>query len=136
MSKDVSSELKYTREEVISISTPDRERRMGVRCADWERIKSRISKVSRPIPWLSVAYSVLLGVFATSGLTIVTLTSTQGLSSWVVPVYACVCVSSLLLAIVLIILDRNIANKGKSDMLDIKSDMESIEKMFGVMESI
>ena len=127
MNKQASSERIVTQRVAVSVPSPDSERRMEIRCADWERIKSAIYEVSHPISWLSRASSIFFGISGTAGLSIIPLTSSQGLPPWVIPTYICSLVFTLILGVVFLVLDRQGRARRKSDLLKIKKDMESIE---------
>jgi hypothetical protein len=113
----------------VSIPSPVTERRMGIRCADWDRLKERLSQVSNPIPHLRVAYSVIYGIAATAGLTIIPLTMTEGLSPWVIPLYGCVCFFGVLCGSIFVWLDERIHSIRKTQISDIAKDMEEIERV-------
>jgi hypothetical protein len=136
MTDVTSSELKFTREERISIPSSDSERRMGVRCADWDRIKKRLSQLYNPIPHLRIAYSVVYGVAATAGLTIIPLTITEGLSPWVIPFYGCVCLFGFICATVFVFIDRRIYSIKTTQISDIIADMDDVEKAHKVIEGV
>ena len=132
MNQQSSSEqvLNWKREEPIAVPSSDRERRMAIRYSDWERLKRRLSRVVDPVPRLSVVYSILFGIAASSGLSIIPIAKSQGLPSWVTPLYACVCVFSLLCGFVFVWVDRKVRSGMESELQDIEADMNDIEDMF------
>ncbi len=136
MDENVSSEIKFTREERVSVPSPDSERRMAIRCADWDRIKHRLSQVSDPIPYLRVIYSVIYGIAASAGLTIIPLARTEGLLPWVIPLYSCISFFGFLCASIFVIVDRRIHSVRTSQLLDITKDMDDIEKAHKVGEAV
>lgn len=121
--------LNWRREEPIAVPGPDRERRMAIRYSDWKRLRRRLSRVADPIPRLSVAYSVLFGIAASSGLSIIPIAISYGLS-WVTSLYICICGFSLLCGCVFVWIDRKVHLARCSDLEDIEADMEEIESMF------
>lgn len=125
--KQPSSDLKFTREQQVSLPSPDSERLMAIRCTDWERLKRGISQVSHPISWLSTASSICFGIAGTAGFSIIPLTSLQGLSPWVIPGYVCSFVATLILGVVFLVLHRHSYAERASHLSNIETDMESME---------
>lgn len=122
--------LNWKREEFIAVPSLDREKRMAIRCSDWERLKRRLSRVADPVPRLSVVYSILFGIAATSGFSIIPIAASEDLPSWVTSLYICVCASSFLCGCVFVWIDRKVRSGKESELQDIKADMNDIEGMF------
>jgi len=122
--------LNWKREEPIAVPSPDRERRMAIRYSDWKRLKRRLSQVVDQIPKLSVVYSILFGIAATAGLSIIPIAASQDLPSWVTPLYLCVFAFSLFCGLIFVLVDRKFRSRRKSDLRDIEADMKDIEAMF------
>ena len=131
MNEHPSSEqvLNWKREEAIAVPSPDRERRMAIRYSDWLRIKRRFS-VLGPVPNLSVVYSILFGVAASSGPSIIPIAASQGLPSWVTPLYISVFAFSLLCGCVFVWVHKKFRSIRKRELQDIEADMNDIESMF------
>jgi hypothetical protein len=121
------------REEQISVPAPATERRMGVRCLDWERIKNRISEVDikEPVSILQQAYFFLFAVAVTAGLSIMIVLP---LGPWITSVYSCVSVFSLVCGIIFVFLDRKFYSEKKSELKKIVMEMEIIEKTFSTQD--
>ena len=132
MSRQPSSEqdLRWVRDETIAVPSRGRETRMAVRRKDWERIKRRISKAVEPAPGLSVVYSVLFGIAATSGYSTGPIAISKNLPSWVTPLYVCVSIFSFFCGCVFVFLDRKFRSERKSELEDIEADMDDVEAMF------
>lgn len=122
--------LNWMREEAIAVPSPGRETRMAIRRSDWERLKRRLSRVVDSVPRMSVVYSILFGIAATSGFSIIPIAASTNLPSWVTPFYVCVCAFSLFCGIVFVCIDRKVRSGKKSELQDIGSDMNEIEGMF------
>ena len=132
MNQRLASEqvLSWEREEQITVPSPARERRIAIRYRDWERLKRRLSQVTYPISKLSIVYSVLFGVAASSGLSIIPIMESWGLLSWMTSFYVCVFVSSLLNGCVLFWFDCGVRSQRRSELLEIKNEMKEIEDVF------
>ena len=108
----------------------DKERRIVLRRADWSRLTRKVGTVVLPVPKLQVAYCILIGAAVTAGSSIVPIYFSSGLPSWVTRLYVC---SSLLLGFVarlLIGLHWGYHSKKKSEVKDVKLDMQEIEDQF------
>lgn len=133
MTQKTDSELvvKVARDEHIAIPSSEQEKRIAIRYLDWDRIKTRLSRVKEPVPRLHLIYSWLFGVSSTSCLTIITLSSTsQNLPVWLIPLYWCVFIFALLCAIVFVYTDKKLSSKKVSDLTEIIDDMNIVEKSF------
>lgn len=125
------SVLNWQREEDIAVPSRDREKRMAIRHSDWERLTRRLSRVlATPVLKLSVAYSILFGISASSGLSIIPIATSQGLPSWVTPLYVCVCIFSFVCGCTFVYVDRRVRSGMESDIQEIRTDMKDIEALF------
>lgn len=122
--------LNYTREDQISIPLSHHERRMAIRCSDWERLKRKLSRAFKAAPRLSIVYSILFGVAGSAGLSIIPIASSTGLPSWVTPLYVCIFILGLLSAFVFVCVDKGLCAGRESQIDEIKTDMKEIEAMF------
>ena len=123
--------LNWQREESIAVPSRDREKRMAVRYSDWGRLTRRLSRVlATPVLKLSVVYSIFFGISASSGLSIIPIATSQGLPSWVTPLYACVCIFSLVCGCIFVYVDRRVRSGMESDIQEIRTDMKDIEASF------
>jgi hypothetical protein len=113
---------------------------LAIRSADWTRIKRNLSKVIEPPNYLLTISAILFGVSATAGLTIIPLILAAEVPPWVVPTYAATTLFSALVAVILWCLDRSVRKWRKSEVANVQSDMDEIEKFFeqenGSTESI
>lgn len=116
----------------IDLQSSEAERRLGIRRVDWLRIKTSVSKVKTPLPHLSFWYSALIGVAVSSGLSIIPLCHTTGLPAWVVPLYACITASSLIMASVFYWLERELHRYRNTQVDGVVQDMVELEKHFFV----
>ena len=120
-------EIRYHREATIAVPSAHSESLMAIRRSDWERLKSRISRVANPPPRLSLLYSNLFGIAATAGFSVYPMATSQGLPAWVIPSYICVSVLLFAFGGVLVWLDRQNRVRTAADLSDAMQDMKEIE---------
>ncbi|MCX6022115.1 MAG: hypothetical protein NTZ05_10380 [Chloroflexi bacterium] len=82
-----------------------------------------------PEQWMSVGYGTLGGFAASTLISVVPLFYAQGLSAWVLPTYAVSAVSATVLAMILVRLERKIAQGQGVDISIIMRDMDEMEQM-------
>ncbi len=124
--------LNWKHEESIAVPSPDQEKRMAVRIADWDRIRDRLSQISDPFAWVPIIYSILFGVAGTSGLSIIPICLTENRPAWVIPLYIIITFLSLFTGSAFVAIYRIFLRKRKSGTTGIVKDMDSIEAMFGM----
>lgn len=125
MDEDVQS-LTWTRSEPVGVPTSN-----GVfimRIMEWKRLKRNLSEITLPIPWLQIVYSLFIGFFLSTLLSTVLVYYTEGLPSWVLPLYVIATISSILLGIICALLDRQTKRVQKNDVDRILNDMDDIER--------
>lgn len=128
--KDTGQRLNLNSSEIIYVPSPDSRKRMAIRFTDWERIKRNISMLKENTSNLPVFYSILFGISGTSWLTIIPLYYSQGLSPWVIPLYTCIAIFSLICGSVFVWVDHFVNINKKSKIEYIESDIKDIEKVF------
>jgi uncharacterized membrane protein (DUF106 family) len=112
------------------ISIPYSEKRIDIRTIDWSRIKKYISQSEEKYIDFSIIYSILYGIAGSTGVTLMPLFSSNGLKSWLIPLYICVSVFSLVCAIIFTIVNSAIRRNKKEAKNNIRDEMEEIEKEF------
>jgi len=132
MPPDDQTSVNWNRAESISVPAPDREGRLAVRRADWDRIKRSLANCTRKPSLLPVWYSILFGVSGSAGLTIVPLLVTKDLPAWVLPAYIIATLASGLMAWILVRLDKERETTSGSEIALIQSDMKDVESAFQV----
>ena len=133
MNKQHSSEqevFNVERKVPIAVASANGEKCMAIRDLDWKRLKRRFSQVRNPIPWLSMVYSIVFGITATAGLSIIPFGAAEELPPWVTPLYACICGCGFLVGCVFFCIDRKLRSARSSDLQDILEDMDNIEATF------
>jgi hypothetical protein len=132
--KERSNIIKFDQETAVSVPSAKSEARLGIRRADWRRVKQRIQAFEKGLPRLSIVYSILFGVAGTAGLSIIALVGAEGLPSWVLIVYACVCAATLVGGIICLWCDRKFRSEEKQESINILTEMDEIEDAFGEEE--
>jgi hypothetical protein len=114
----------------IAVPAPEREKRLAIRQVDWDRLRRSVANQQSSRPSLSIAYSILFGVGGSSGFSIIPLAYTEKLGAWVIPTYVLVTVFSVLVAFILMWLEKRMNKNATTQSADLARDMEEIEKMF------
>ena len=110
------------------IAIPEKEERLGIRNADWNRIKRRISRIPPSYSYLRTWYSILFGVGGSAAVTIIPLKFTTNTPDWIIVLYVTTSIFSLLLSIFLVILEKKLNKDRKSYNKDIIEDIKEVEK--------
>ena len=126
----IDNEINVTRDMAITVPSGDSESCMAIRRYDWERISRRLLQLKDSDSKLPIVYSILFGVAVSSGVTIIPLTSSEGLPSWITPFYMCLFIFSLICAGVFVVVDKKIKTDGESNVQDILNDMELVENLY------
>ena len=124
------NEINITRDMAITVPSGDSESCMAIRRYDWERINDRLLQLKDYNSKLPIVYSILFGVAASSGVTIIPLTSSEGLSPWVIPFYVCLSVFSLICACVFVYADKKNKTEAESNIQIILKDMQSLGDLY------
>lgn len=122
--------LNFTLNVPIAIPTQGTESRLAIRRSDWSRIRRNLARCNELQFNLSVWYSICFGIAASAGASILPIGVTKDLPAWVWSLYICVTGASLFLGIVLVFLDKHLARERRSQIQDIDTDMNDIERAF------
>lgn len=130
--KDENQTVTLKRDQPISLPSSSQERRIAIRCLDWDRCTKKLRRSRQQVSRLHLVYSFLFGITASSGFSLITFyTETETkLPAWGYPLYSLIFLFSLMTAIVFVYVDRRIRLDKQSDIEDVIEDMESIEKTF------
>lgn len=126
--------INWTRDEYIAVPSLEKGL-LAIRTSDWERLKRNCSRAADPVPRLHIWYSLLFGIGAASLLSLLTFSSAENLSPWVVPLHVLLTIFCLGGGGLLVFLDRKWHSRQRSQIEDIRSDMDDIEKMFPAQSS-
>jgi len=124
------SSMQVDRSIKISIPSPEQDRMIAIRNFDWERIKGRVSQMSKKNVSLSVWYQSLFGSAITSGLSIWPVSITKDLPPWVISLYIIFTFGCLLMGGILVWLDRKLGLSTTTEAQNITSDMDKVESLF------
>jgi hypothetical protein len=122
------NKLNYKKEEVVYFATDDG--CYSIRKFDWNRLKRLTLKSDQKKANLPVIYSILYGVSASAGVSIIPLVFADNLPSWVTPLYIIITIFSLGIAILLTNMDKSDNKNKDADLNEIKTEMEEIEKLY------
>ncbi len=123
-------ELNVKNTETVKMPAEQHRRSLAIRKVDWERVKRCLDGVQKPQAGISTWYSILFGVAASAGLTIIPLAFTKDLPPSVLPLYICATAASLLLAITLVRLEKSQAGREQYGLSFVKAEMSAIEDMY------
>jgi hypothetical protein len=123
-------QINWNQSTPIAVPTPTTEARVAIRRLDWSRIRRNLLRCNEPQLSLSVWYSIWFGFSASSSLSIAPIAVTKDLPVWVLPAYILTTLFSLLLGIVLVWLDKRLNRQRRSQIIDLDTDMDEIERTF------
>jgi len=123
--------LRYTPTVSIAVPQSGVENRIGIRKADWLRIKRALTRCqNNSMPGRSGWYFCLFGISGSAFLTVIPLAFSTGLPSWVVPAYICVAIGSGIVGLALVLIDRKLKTIRSDRLAELKGEMEEIEASF------
>ena len=123
------NEISINRSFSIAVPSEDSDVCMAIRRLDWERINKRLSVVKKSKSKLPIIYSIFFGIAASFGVSIIPLASSEGLPAWVIPLYICVFIFSLITAFVFVYVDNKNKTNEDQNIQYILEDMESVKKL-------
>ena len=105
-----------------------------MRISDWNRLRKNVDLLSRKRKNLSAFAWALVGIATSSGFTIITwlpayrvLTSSIKLEfAWVTPSFAALAIASLVLALIVFVLSRQVAQVEEGGAMQLGEDMDFI----------
>jgi hypothetical protein len=103
---------------------------MGIRRADWQRVRREVACLRKPLAGLQTCYSILFGFAASAGASIYPIAYSTGLPTWILPLYILTTIFSTVTALVFVGLDIVLRSKRKSAIDVVNMDMQDIEQMF------
>ena len=101
MSRLKQNVIRYTQEETIAVPSREKEEKLAIRRLDWNRIKRSLNNIpSETTNIYQIVYSILFTLAGSAGLSIYPIYSNPEASPWLFPLYVCVTLFSLGVAIV------------------------------------
>lgn len=114
----------------ISIPSPDSDRVIAIRWADWKRLERSLADASAPPKDYSSLHSALFGFSGSAWLALIPLAITKDLPSWVFPSSVALAVASLFCGIFVVVLSRDQRNTRKTMMTALLDDVKEIGGRF------
>ncbi len=102
----------------------------SLRKCDWKRIKRRVDNIPKPSKFISISYSILLGIFGSTFLSLITLKNISNLEPWIIPFYFITTIFSFLFAIILFFLEKRELKYEKKSVGEIKNEFKEIESLY------
>ena len=102
-----------------------------IRKCDWKRIKRLVNNIPKPSQSLSITYSILFGIGGTTLLTLIPLKNLSDLDGWVIPLYTIVTISSVLMAIILLLIEKKVLKEENKSVKDINVEFSEIDGLCG-----
>lgn len=116
----------------ISIPSPDSDRGMAIRCADWKRLEKNLAYVSNPPKDYSALYSALLGFSGSAWLSLIPFAITKNLPAWVMPSSIALAATSLFCGIFVVVLGRDQRKTRKTMLTALLDDVTEIGSRFAI----
>lgn len=123
-------QLHFSLNTQIAVPTPTTEARLAIRRSDWSRIRRNLARCNESPSNLSVWYSICFGMTVSTGASIIPIGATKALPAWVWPLYVCVTGASFFLGTVLVFLDKQLSQQRRSQIADLDTDMDDVERAF------
>jgi hypothetical protein len=113
---------------IVTVKVPGFENRIGIRQADWDRLKRKLNKCNTPLPNINRIVDLSLGIFISTILTSLSLyLGDTKLDLWVYAVLVCLIIFSLILACAFHIMGISEAKRRRGDIAEIELEMQEIE---------
>jgi hypothetical protein len=114
----------------ISIPSPDSDREMAIRCADWKRLERGLTQASDPPKEYSTLYGILFGLSGSAGLSLKPLAMTKDLPNWVLPAYIVFTVACLFCGLFVVFFSRGQRRTRMKMISDLLDDVREIGSRF------
>jgi len=112
------------------VYTPKKSAVYPITESDWNRIKKMLGNVIVPKKVYSFFSSLCFGITASSIFSFISFITIEKIPNWIIPTNISIGISSLILAIILLILDEQQKDIIKISSHFIIEEMESIESKF------
>ncbi len=122
--------VRVRRDRTISIPSPDSDREMAIRCADWKMLEKRLTTASDPPKDYSTLYGTFFGLSGAAWLSLVPLAFTKDLPTWILPAHTAFAVACLFCGIFTVVVNRDQRNTRKTMMTALLDDVKEIGNRF------
>jgi hypothetical protein len=122
--------VQVPRDRTISIPSPDSDREMAIRCADWTMLERRLSSLLIPPKDYSNLYSALFGIGGSALLYLIPLAFTKDIPAWVLWLYGTFTAIFLLCGAFTFFLSRDYRNTRNTMMTALLEDIKEIGSRF------
>lgn len=122
--------VQVPRDRTISIPSPDSDREMAIRCADWKMLEKRLIAASDPPKNYSTLYGIFFGLSGSASISLMPLAITKDLPAWVLPSYIAFAVACLFCGIFVVIYSRDQRKTRKTTMTALLEDIKEIGSRF------
>jgi hypothetical protein len=118
--------IEYQRKERIILPMESSETKISVRLKDLERLKRCLGKNENQKINLSIVYSILYGISGSSGLSLIPFMFAATPSPWVIPLYICICIFSLIAALGINLIDTKMLKRKDENNNDSIKEIDDI----------
>jgi len=125
-----SSTLQVATQRNISMPSPDSDREMAIRCADWKRLERSLTQASDPPKEYSTLYGILFGLSGSAGLSLKPIAMSKDLPTWVLPAYIAFTVACLFCGIFVVFFSRGQRKTRMRLISDLLDDVREIGSRF------
>ncbi len=122
--------VQVQRPRTISIPSPDSDREMAIRCADWKMLEKRLTATSNPPKNYSTLYGTLFGLSGSAVLSLIPLANTKDLPAWVLPSYGAFAFTCAFCGIFTFFLTRGQQKIYKTTITDLLDYVKEIGSRF------
>jgi hypothetical protein len=115
----------------ISMPSPDSDRAMAIRCADWKMLERRLNAAALDPPKdYSTLYGIFFGLSGSAWLSLIPLTIIKDLPTWILPSYIAFASACLFCGIFVFIFNRDKRKTRKTMMTALLDDVREIGSRF------
>jgi len=111
----------------LAIAVPSDDHLIAIHNSDWQRLRRHTTHIRPKAHNLSTCYSILFGVAASTGPSIIPIAISNELPPWVTPLYISAFITSLVLAIVLVFINGRLKRITTSQAEELANDMNDID---------
>lgn len=129
-SSSIDGNLRVRRDLEISIPSPESDRLMSIRCADWNMLQRRLTAASDSPKDYSTLYGTLFGLSGSAFITLIPIGMTKDLPSWIIPAYWIFAFAFLFCGIFTVIISRDQRKLRKTAMTNLLEDFKEISERY------